>query len=116
MLTFAYDEIELAADRSRVRARPNGATPPGRFAAGWLLRLGLLAPERVRLAATAAVVREDRPFVYPLELTARGVVSLAASPPILPAPVIEQARPGRPLTPVPPAPDAIPPPLHPHRT
>ena len=99
MLTVAYDEIELADDGSRVRARANCPATPGRFSAGWLLRLALLTPHRVRLAATDDVLRTDRPFVYPLELTRAGMTSFGAQAPALapdlPPAVLERARRGR---------------------
>jgi hypothetical protein len=99
MLTVAYDEIALADDGSRVRARANCPATPGRFSAGWLLRLALLAPDRVRLAATHDVLRSDRPFVYPLELSRAGMASFGAGAsalaPDLPPAVLERVRRGR---------------------
>jgi hypothetical protein len=93
MLTLAYDEIAVSDDEAR--ARPNGAAVAGRFAAGWLLRLALLLPERIRLARTEDALGAGRPFAYPLELTA---ASLRGGPPDLaaglPPAVIAQARRG----------------------
>ncbi|MBV8168642.1 MAG: hypothetical protein JO021_17735, partial [Alphaproteobacteria bacterium] len=67
MLTLAYDSLDTAADRQRVHVRPNGAAAaPG---AAWLLRLCLLAPDRLGFERTATLTAADRPFVYPLELT-----------------------------------------------
>lgn len=101
MLTIAYDEIALDDDGARVRARANCPATPGRFTVGWLLRLGLLAPDRVRLAATASALRGDHPFVYPLELTRAGLTTFgagaAALAPDLPPTVLERVRHGRAL-------------------
>ena len=98
MLTIAYDDIELADDGSTVRARPNCPMPPGRFQAGWLLRLALLRPDRLQLARTEDVVRAGRPFVYPLELTRDALANFSAAPALatgIPTAVLESARRGR---------------------
>src|SRR5258705_4204780 len=67
MLTLAYDTIDYALDRLRVRARPNAETATD--GAGWLLRLCLLAPDRLGFERTEALLLDQRPFVYPIELT-----------------------------------------------
>jgi hypothetical protein len=99
VLTIAYDAIEYADDRRRVRARANCPTPPGRFTPGWLLRLCLLQPDRLRFERTATVLASGRPFVYPLELTRSSLASLAAGPhtlaPEIPSRVLEGVRHGR---------------------
>ena len=96
MLSLAYDD--LAVSDGAARAKPNGATA-GRFAAGWLLRLALLRPDRLTLVRTDDAVLAGRPFVYPLELTRAGLASFSAGAPgldaDLPPAVLEQARRGR---------------------
>ncbi len=77
MLTFAYDTIDYPADRDRVRARPNGRGPDGRFA-GWLLQLCLLEPDRFCFGDTESLLRSDRRFVYPIELTREDLASVTA--------------------------------------
>lgn len=98
MLTFAYDAIDFPDDRSRVRARANCPVPLGRFSPGWLLRLCLLQPDRLRFERTASLLESRHPFVYPLELTRASLTSLAAGPhtlaPDIPPGVLERARRG----------------------
>jgi hypothetical protein len=97
MLSIAYDDLK--ADDNGARARPNGGTTPGRFSGGWLLRLALLMPDRLRLERTADVLASERPFVYPLELTRAGISSFGADAPGLddgvPPAVLARVRAGR---------------------
>lgn len=99
MLTFAYDTIDFSDDRRRARALPNGRMPPGRFGAGWLLRLCLLQPERLSFERTETVLQSGRPFVYPLELTRASLAGFLTGPLTLasdvPPAVLEAARRGR---------------------
>jgi hypothetical protein len=99
VLTFAYDSIEFPDDRRSVRARPNGLAAPGRFGAGWLLRLCLLQPDRLGFERTDRLLQSGRPFVYPLELTSAGRAGLLAGPrgfaADIPPAVLEAARRGR---------------------
>jgi hypothetical protein len=95
MLTLAYDTIDYAPDRRRVRAQPNGGAPGG----AWLLRLCLLVPERLGFERTAALVDAGRPFVYPIELATDSRAGAPAPPHsvalALPEAVCAAARRGR---------------------
>lgn len=105
MLAFGYDTITHTDDFTRVTARPNcqvwdGPDSPHdrRYGCGMLLPLFVLDRHRLRCAPTDGLVREGRPFVYPLELRSSMRESLLRNPelaPDFPKAVIEHVRAGR---------------------
>lgn len=105
MLAFAYDAIAHNDDWTHVDVRPNCQYPPGptsfydrRYACGQLMPMCMLDRQRLRCERTEVLLREGRPFVYPLELQFNLRASLVANPelaPGIPADVLEQVRRGR---------------------
>ena len=105
MLTFGYDEIRRADDLTQVVVRPNcqvwdgpGSPHERRYACGTLLPMIVLERHRLSCDSTERLLREGRPFVYPLELRANLRTSLMMNPelaPAIPKAVIRHAAAGR---------------------
>lgn len=105
MPVLAFDALVRNADGTQVTAQPNcqvsaaaGGVPARRYSCETLLPLCLLDGRRLACAPTERLVRDGRPFVYPLELQFPLRATLTAESalaPDLPAAVAAQVRAGR---------------------
>ena len=97
MIALGYDSIESSGDGTRLRVMPNCPEPAGRYQNYTIGQFSLMPG--VELERTAVLVRERRPFVYPLELTWDWSRTLTSGPRSMghgiPSGVLDSIRNGR---------------------